>query len=55
MQPKKSDDKILVVGGGPAGLECALSLARRGYSVTLADKNREFGGRLKFEAKLAGV
>jgi dimethylamine/trimethylamine dehydrogenase len=42
MQPKKSDDKILVVGGGPAGLECALSLARRGYAVTLADKGRAF-------------
>jgi dimethylamine/trimethylamine dehydrogenase len=55
MQPKRSDDKILVVGGGPAGLECALSLARRGYSVTLADKNREFGGRLRFETKLPGL
>jgi dimethylamine/trimethylamine dehydrogenase len=45
MQPKRSDDKILVVGGGPAGLECALSLARRGYAVTLPDKGRAFGGR----------
>jgi dimethylamine/trimethylamine dehydrogenase len=55
MQPKRSDDKILVVGGGPAGLECALSLGRRGYSVTLADKNRAFGGRLQFETKLPGL
>ncbi|WP_395014549.1 FAD-dependent oxidoreductase [Dongia sp.] len=55
MQPKKSDDKILVVGGGPAGLECALSLARRGYAVTLADKGRAFGGRLNFETRLPGL
>jgi dimethylamine/trimethylamine dehydrogenase len=55
MQPKRSDDKILVVGGGPAGLECALSLARRGYAVTLADKAREFGGRLRFESRLPGL
>src|SRR5215471_3238693 len=55
MQPKRSDDKILVVGGGPAGLECALSLARRGYAVTLADKARAFGGRLNFETKLPGL
>ena len=55
MQAKRSNDKILIVGGGPAGLECALSLGRRGYQVTLADSKREFGGRLLFEAKLPGL
>ncbi len=50
-----SDDRVLIVGGGPAGLECALTLARRGYQVTLAERRREFGGRVLFEASLPGL
>jgi dimethylamine/trimethylamine dehydrogenase len=50
-----SDASVLVVGGGPAGLECALTLGRRGYDVTLADSAREFGGRLQFETRLPGL
>jgi len=50
-----SDSAILIVGGGPAGLECAVTLARRGYPVTLADAAREFGGRLRFERGLPGL
>jgi dimethylamine/trimethylamine dehydrogenase len=53
--PPASDSSILVVGGGPAGLECAVTLARRGYQVTLADAAREFGGRLRFETRLPGL
>jgi dimethylamine/trimethylamine dehydrogenase len=45
----------LIVGGGPAGLECAVTLARRGYQVTLADAAKEFGGRLAFETRLPGL
>jgi dimethylamine/trimethylamine dehydrogenase len=50
-----SDAAVLVVGGGPAGLECALSLARRGYSVSLAEAAERFGGRLRFETSLPGL
>jgi len=50
-----SQDQLLVVGGGPAGLEAALVAARRGYRVTLAEKSREFGGRLQFETSLPGL
>jgi dimethylamine/trimethylamine dehydrogenase len=53
--PPQSDASILVVGAGPAGLECAVTLARRGYQVTLADAAREFGGRLTFETRLPGL
>jgi dimethylamine/trimethylamine dehydrogenase len=51
----KSDSSILIVGGGPAGLECAVTLARRGYRVTLADAAKEFGGRLRYETRLPGL
>jgi len=53
--PPASDSTILVVGGGPAGLDCAVTLARRGYQVTLADAAKEFGGRLRFERRLPGL
>ena len=43
---------ILVVGGGPAGLEAALTLGKRGYQVTIADAREEWGGRLVKERQL---
>ena len=46
---------ILIVGAGPAGLECALSLGRRGYEVTVAEAADEIGGRLRFETRLPGL
>ena len=54
-EPPASDSSVLIVGGGPAGLECAVTLARRGYQVTLADAAKEFGGRLRFETRLPGL
>jgi dimethylamine/trimethylamine dehydrogenase len=50
-----SDDKVLILGAGPAGLEAALIAARRGYQVTLADRREEFGGRLIFETSMPGL
>ncbi|MCB2135506.1 MAG: FAD-dependent oxidoreductase [Rhodobacteraceae bacterium] len=52
---RDSGDTALVVGGGPAGLEAALTLARRGMTVSLAEAKRDFGGRLLFEAGLPGL
>ena len=52
---KKSDDRLLVVGSGPAGLECALAAGRRGYDVTLAEARNELGGRVTRESALPGL
>ena len=37
----------LIIGGGIAGMTCALSLADRGFEVTLVERDRTLGGRLK--------
>ena len=53
--PKKSEGSVLVVGAGPAGLEAALSAARRGFEVHLAEASSELGGRVTRESKLPGL
>ena len=53
--PAASTAKVLVVGGGPAGLEAARALGQRGYEVHLADARRELGGRVTREARLPGL
>jgi len=50
--PKKSEDEILIVGAGPAGLEAARALGQRGYRVILTDAQREAGGRVRLESQL---
>ena len=55
IEPRKSDDGILVVGGGPSGLECALALGQRGYRVILSESLSELGGRVSRESLLPGL
>ncbi|MGO1118028.1 oxidoreductase [Rhodovibrionaceae bacterium A322] len=50
-----SDRSVLIVGGGPAGLEAARSLGNRGYAVTLAEADADLGGRVSLESKLPGL
>ena len=52
---KASDSHVLVVGSGPAGLEAAHQLGKRGYQVTLAEARRELGGRVTRESQLPGL
>ena len=51
----RSQDSVLVVGAGPAGLECARALGQRGYQVSLAEASRELGGRVTRESRLPGL
>nr|WP_321513990.1 FAD-dependent oxidoreductase [uncultured Pseudodesulfovibrio sp.] len=37
--------RVLVIGGGPAGLETALIAAQRGHDVTLCEKGKKLGGQ----------
>ncbi|MCP4243481.1 MAG: FAD-dependent oxidoreductase, partial [bacterium] len=52
---KGSDDSVLIVGAGPAGLEAARALGQRGYPVTLAEAQTEAGGRVTRESQLPGL
>lgn len=53
--PKKSDEKVLVVGAGPAGLEAARALGQRGYDVSVAEATDQVGGRVNAESALPGL
>jgi dimethylamine/trimethylamine dehydrogenase len=55
MKPKSSDAKVLVVGAGPAGLEAAQALGKRGYEVTVVEATRDLGGRVRKESRLPGL
>jgi len=52
---KASDDSVLVVGAGPAGLECARALGSAAYAVHLAEATEELGGRVTRESQLPGL
>ncbi|WP_167956198.1 FAD-dependent oxidoreductase [Anaerosporobacter faecicola] len=42
------DEKIAIIGGGPAGLSCAYFLAEKGYKPTIFEKNEKPGGMLMY-------
>ena len=46
--PAKTVKNVAVVGGGPAGMEAALTAAKRGHKVTLYEERDVLGGQLNF-------
>lgn len=48
IRPVSDSKKVLVIGGGPGGLEAARVAALRGHKVTLMEKSEELGGNLRF-------
>ncbi|MCE5207137.1 MAG: FAD-dependent oxidoreductase [Chloroflexi bacterium] len=54
VQPATTKKKVLVVGGGPAGLEAARVAALRGHEVTLYEKTRRLGGLMPIAAVVKG-
>ena len=52
--PAETVKKVMVVGGGPAGMEAARIAAERGHDVTLYEKNGFLGGLLNFANAIKG-
>lgn len=48
LEPAKSSKKVLVIGGGVAGMEAAINACDRGHKVILAEKTGYLGGMLFF-------
>jgi len=48
--PARNKKKILVIGGGPGGLECARIATKRGHDVTVVEKSNKLGGTVKLAA-----
>ena len=54
LEPASVSKKVMVVGGGPAGMEAARIAAARGHKVTLYEKSGALGGKLTFASTVKG-
>jgi mycofactocin system FadH/OYE family oxidoreductase 2 len=52
VEPAARSRRVLVVGGGPAGLQCAATAARRGHRVTLVEAEPELGGQVRLAIRV---
>lgn len=50
IRPAAVKKNIVIIGAGPAGLECAVTAAQRGHTVTIIEKQNHIGGQLKLFA-----
>jgi NADPH-dependent glutamate synthase beta subunit-like oxidoreductase/coenzyme F420-reducing hydrogenase delta subunit/Pyruvate/2-oxoacid:ferredoxin oxidoreductase delta subunit len=49
--PSPTKEKVAVIGGGPGGLMCAYILSKKGYRVTIIERNPNLGGALRYIPK----
>jgi len=54
LKPADSPKKVLVAGGGLAGMEAAKVLDQRGHKVILCEKSRELGGQWNIASQIKG-
>lgn len=54
LQPTDAPRKVVVVGGGPAGLEAAWVAAARGHQVTLLERKDRLGGMIRLAEQIPG-
>src|SRR6185295_3348755 len=54
LAPAARARRVVVVGGGPAGLEAAWVAAARGHHVTLLERADRLGGKIRLAARLPG-
>ena len=47
-QENKLNERIAIIGSGPAGISLALILAKKGYKVTIFEKRSHIGGVLRY-------
>ena len=50
IEKARDKKKVLIIGGGPAGMEAALIAKKRGHDVILIEKEKNLGGQLKLAA-----
>jgi 2,4-dienoyl-CoA reductase (NADPH2) len=54
LKPADTKKKVLVIGGGPAGMKAACTASERGHYVTLADSGNRLGGQLLLNKLIPG-